>query len=118
MAVGCAEGVLRRAQYSFFNNPDSYTPRWPIQPLFGVSVGFNLASAEDLIRALQTDDQDPPRRERFRMVYVLMTRIDLRGDPDTSGAGVFLNEEDAEDARAQLAPKVDDCWIQPLPIAL
>lgn len=118
LAVGWAEDVLRRTQYSFFNTADEHMPCWPTQPLHGISVGFNVASVEDLIRALQTTGKDLPHRERFRMVYVLMTRVERRDGPDVSGAGVFLTEEDAQDAHAQLAPKVDDCWIQPLPIAL
>jgi hypothetical protein len=116
MAVGWQEGILHRTQRSFFNNADLYSPTWPTQPLFGVNNGLNEASVHDLIHALKTEDQ--ARRDRFHMVYVLMTRIDLRDGPDISGAGVFLTEADAHDARAQLAPKVADCWIDILPIAL
>lgn len=47
-----------------------------------------------------------------------MTRVDRRGEPDITGAGVFLTQADAEDAQAQIAPKVADCWVETLPIAI
>lgn len=115
-AVGWREGVLGRTGRGFFNSADIYDPRWPTQPLFGVNPGFNEASAQELIDALTAPNQ--ARRERFRTVYVLMTRVELHDGPDISGAGVFLTQEDAEDAQAQLAPKVTDCWIEALSIAL
>lgn len=116
MAVGWEEGVLGPTRRSFFNNAGSYDPRWPDQSLFGVNPGFNEASVQDLIQALKHPTDG--RRDRFRTVHVLMTRIDLRDEPDIAGSGIFLTREDAEDARAQLAPKVTDCWIETLPIAL
>jgi hypothetical protein len=118
MAIGWHEGVLRPTQHSFFNDADAYLPRWPTQPLFGVSAGFNVASAEELIEALSTDTDQPLRRDRYRLVHVLMTRVDLQDEPEVTGAGVFLTRADAEDAQAQLAPKVADCWIETLPIAI
>lgn len=118
MAVGWHEGVLRPTQRSFFNNADAFMPTWPTEPLFGVSAGFNIASAQDLIEALRTDDDQQGRRERFRLVFVLMTKVDTPSGPTISGSGVFLTLKDAEDAQALLAPKVTECWIETLPISL
>lgn len=119
MAVGWQEGILRPTQRSFFNNADAYMTRWPTEPLFGVSGGFNIASIEDLIEALRTDNNtNAKRRDRFRLVFVLMTKVDTPSGPKIAGSGVFLTEADAEDARALLAPKVTDCWIETLPISM
>ncbi|HZC27607.1 MAG TPA: hypothetical protein VE287_11335, partial [Actinopolymorphaceae bacterium] len=108
MAVGWHEGVLDRTQHSFFNSADAYEPRWPTQPLDGVGAGFNIASGRDLIAALGADESDRPRRETYRMVYVVMTGRRLGSE---SGTGVFLSRADAEEACARIAPRVADCWI-------
>jgi len=117
-AVGWREGVLERTRYGFFSDGDPYDPQWPTQPLGGESGGFNVASARDLLDALGTGDDERPHRERYRMVYVLMTGRRHRGDDDPSGTGVFLSRADAEEACALVAPTVTDCWIETLPIAI
>lgn len=117
-AVGWREDVLDRTRPSFFSEPDAYEPRWPTQPLGGAGGGFNIASAGDLIEALGAGDDDRPHRERYRMVYVLMTGRHHRSDDDPAGTGVFLSRADAEEACALIAPKVTDCWIETLPIAI
>ncbi|WP_203976653.1 hypothetical protein [Planotetraspora silvatica] len=117
LAVGWREDVLRRTRQSLFAYVSEDMPRWPTQPLDGFHMQLNVASVRDLIDAMNADDQQV-RRERYRTVYVVMTRVDRRGVPDISGAGVFLTEADAEDALAYIAPKVVDCWIEPLPIAI
>ncbi|MFF4648100.1 hypothetical protein [Streptomyces sp. NPDC001389] len=118
MAVGCREGILTPTRQSFFNDVDASRPRWPSQPLFSAGPRFNLASVQELITALSTTDDAPVRRERYRHVYVVMTRVEPANGPGISGAGVFLTETDAEDARTMIAPKVADCWIETLPIAI
>jgi hypothetical protein len=117
-AVGWREGVLDRTCPGFFNEADAYEPQWPTQPLGGAGGGFNIASAGDLIEALGAGDDVRPHRERYRMVYVLMTGRRHRGDDDPAGTGVFLSRADAEEACAAIAPKVTDCWIETLPIAI
>lgn len=117
-AVGWHEGVLDHTRPSFFNHADAYEPQWPTQPLDGAGGGFNIASAGDLIEALGAGDEDRPHRERYRMVYVLMTGRQHRSDDDPAGTGVFLSRADAEEAVALIAPKVTDCWIETLPIVI
>lgn len=118
MAVGWREGILPRIQGSLFNSADAYLPRWPTGALFGVNPGFNVASVQDLVDALRSDDHRPLRRERFRYVFVLMTDVGTAAGPKISGAGAFLTEADAEEAHALLAPKVTHCWIETLPIVI
>jgi hypothetical protein len=113
-AVGWHEGVLEPTRHSFFDSDDAYA--WPTQPLGGAGAGFNIASGRDLIAALgSADDGDRPRRETYRMVYVVMTGPRLGSE---SGTGVFLSRADAEEACARIAPQVPDCWIETLPIAI
>ncbi|MEW9530952.1 hypothetical protein [Microbispora sp. NPDC049125] len=116
-AMGWREDVLSRTRQSLFASADSDMPRWPTQPLDGFQPGLNVASIQELMQVMETEEQQV-RRQRYRTVYVLMTRVDRRGEPDIGGAGVFITEADAEDARAFIAPKVADCWIEPLPIAI
>ncbi len=116
MAVGWHEGILGPTRRSFFNNAGPWDPRWPTQPLGGVNPGFNEATTEDLINAIASPAA--ARRERFRLVHVLMTRMDEPDGPEISGAGVFLTPQDAEDARQQLQPHFTHCWIETLPVAL
>ncbi|MFI2609114.1 hypothetical protein [Kitasatospora sp. NPDC018619] len=118
MAVGWHEGVLPPTRQSFFIDVDAGRPRWPSRPLFSAGPSFNLASVQELVTALSTTEDGPVRRERYRHVYVVMTRVDRRDGADVSGAGVFLTEADAEDARAMIAPEVAACWIETLPIAV
>lgn len=118
MAFGWHEGILPRVQGSFFNSADAYLPRWPTGPLFGVSAGFNVASVQDLIDALNPDHHQETRRDRFRYVFVLMTDVGHENRPKISGAGVFLTRADAEEAQTLLAPKVASCWIETLPVAM
>lgn len=117
-AVGWQEGVLGHTRPSFFSNADAYEPQWPTRPLEGADAGFTIASAGDLIAALGAGDDVRPHRERYRMVYVLMTGRRHRGDDDPAGTGVFLSRADAEEACAAIAPQVTDCWIETLPIAI
>lgn len=117
-AVGWREGVLDRTRHSFFNSADAYEPQWPTRPLGGADGGFNIASAADLIEALGAGDDVRPHRDRYRMVYVLMTGRRQRGDDDPAGTGVFLSRADAEEACAAIATQVADCWIETLPIAI
>ncbi|MFH8382059.1 hypothetical protein ACH4E7_14080 [Kitasatospora sp. NPDC018058] len=118
MAVGWHEGVLSPTRLSFFNDVDAGRPRWPSQPLFGAGPRFNLASVQELTTALGATDDGPVRRERYRDVHVVMTRVDRAGGPGISAAGVFLTEADAEDARPMIAPSVAECWIEIVPIAV
>lgn len=119
MAVGWHEDVLAPTRRSFFNNVFAGDTRWPTTPLSGVDAGFTIASAADLVEALRSsEDHRRVRRERYRDVYVVMTRVGLRDGPDISGSGVFLTQEDAEEAKSALAPHVADCWIETLPIAI
>ena len=118
MAFGWHEGILARVQGSFFNSADAYLPRWPTGPLFGVSAGFNVASAQDLVDALNSDDHQQARRNRFRFVFVLMTDVGNENTQEISGAGVFLTRADAEEAQSLLAPKVAACWIETLPVSI
>lgn len=119
MAVGWHEDVLRPASPSFFANVSAEDTRWPTMPLHGVNAGFTIASAADLVEALRrSEGHRRVRRERYRNVYVVMTRVDLGDGPEISGSGVFLTQEDAEDAKAALDPHVIDCWIETLPVAI
>jgi hypothetical protein len=118
MAVGWHEGILPRMQAGFFNTADAYLPRWPTEALFGVNAGFNVASVDDLVAALRSDDDQPARRERFRQVFVVMTDVGTPAEPKTSGSGVFLTRADAEEAHALLEPQVTRCWIETLPIVI
>lgn len=118
-AIGWEEGVLDRTRPSFFSSADPYEPQWPTRPLNGADrSGFTVASAADLIEALGAGDDVRPHRERYRMVYVLMTGRRPRGDDDPIGTGVFLSRADAEEACAAIAPQVADCWVETLPIAI
>lgn len=112
-AVGWHEGVLEPTRHSFFDADDAYA--WPTQALGGTGAGFNIASGRDLVAALGEDDGGRPRRETYRMVYVVMTGPRLGSE---SGTGVFLSRADAEEACARIAPRVPDCWIETLPIAI
>jgi hypothetical protein len=112
-AVGWHEGVLEPTRHSFFDADDAYV--WPTQALGGAGTGFNIASGRDLVAALGEDDGGRPRRETYRMVYVVMTGPRLGSE---SGTGVFLSRADAEEACARIAPRVPDCWIETLPIAI
>jgi hypothetical protein len=114
-AVGWHEGVLGPTRLSFFDRADPFEPDWPTRPLAGAGGGFNVASAADLVAALGAADDDRPRRERYRMVYVVMTGPRVGSE---SGTAVFLSRADAEEACARIAPRVPDCWIETLPIAV
>lgn len=119
MAVGWTEGVLGRTQQSFFHPFHPANPMiWPSQPLSGVDAGLNIASAQELVDALQADENATIRRERHRHVYVVMTRVIRPDGPDVTGAGVFLTRADAEEAQAVIAAESVDCWIEELPIAI
>ncbi|WP_219516739.1 hypothetical protein [Nonomuraea ceibae] len=120
MAVGWHEGVLAPTRRSFFTDVFAGETRWPATPLPGVDAGFGVASAVELIAALRGggDGQERARRERYRHVHVVMTREEYRDGPYISGSGVFLTLEDAEEAKAALAPHVADCWIETLPVAV
>ncbi|MFG1839566.1 hypothetical protein ACGFH8_14135 [Micromonospora sp. NPDC049175] len=118
MAVGWEEGILSRVQGSFFNSADAYLRRWPTDPLDGLNAGFNAASVQDLVDALNPEHDPQTRRDRFRYVFVLMADVGQDERPKISGAGVFLTEADAEEAQALLAPKVASCWIEMLPVAM
>lgn len=118
MAFGWHEGILSRVQGSFFNTADAYQPRWPTGALNGLSPGFNVASIQDLIHALGSDHDQPTRRDRYRHVFVLMVDVGDDVRPQVSGSGVFLTQQDAEAARVILAPKVQSCWIEMLPVVV
>ncbi|MET7670191.1 hypothetical protein [Micromonospora luteifusca] len=118
MAVGWHEGILPRVQGSFFNSADAYMRRWPTDPLDGLNAGFNTAAVQDLVDALNPGHSQQTRRDRFRYVFVLMTDVGHENRPKVSGAGVFLTQEDAEEAQTLLAPKVASCWIETLPVAI
>ncbi|NUW34339.1 hypothetical protein HTZ77_23285 [Nonomuraea sp. SMC257] len=119
MAVGWHEDILPPTRRSFFSNVLASDTRWPTTPLHGADAGFGRASAADLITALRDgEDGRRVRRERYRHVYVVMTRAEDRDGSDYSGSGVFLTREDAEEAKAALAPLVADCWIETLPVAI
>ncbi|MBQ1025010.1 hypothetical protein [Micromonospora sp. C95] len=118
MAFGWHEGILPSVQGSFFHTADAYLPRWPTGPLFGLNAGFNAASVQDLIHALNSDADQPARRDRFRYVFVVIADVGTETRPKISGAGVFLTRADAEEARSLLAVKVTSCWIETLPIAM
>ncbi|MFE7570664.1 hypothetical protein ACFU76_27505 [Streptomyces sp. NPDC057539] len=118
MAAGWHEDVLSRTSPGFFNTFYPDMPVWPTKPLSGVDAGFNIASAEELVEALRTDEQELIRREQYRHVYVVMTRVNRGDEPDVTGAGVFLTRADAEDAQSTIMPQVADCWIEELPIAI
>ncbi len=110
-AVGWREGALAPTRHSLFDHADAYAV--PAQALD--TAGFDIASARDLVTALGAEDGGRPRRETYRMVYVVMTGPRLGSE---SGTGVFLSRADAEEACAALAPRVPDCWIETLPIAV
>ncbi|KAB8189536.1 hypothetical protein FH608_038725 [Nonomuraea phyllanthi] len=119
MAVGWHEDILSPTRRSFFANVSAGDVRWPPTPLSGADAGFTIAPAADLIGALRSSEgHQRVRREEYRDVYVVMTRVEFRDGPDISGSGVFLTHEDAEEAIAVLAPHVADCWIETLPIAI
>lgn len=120
LSVGWREGVLGPTGQSFFAWIDPDRPQWPKTPFGpGYDSGLNIATVEELVRALaNADDSEQIRCERYRNVYVVMTRIDNPDGRDISGAGVFLTEADAEDARATIAPSVADSWIEEIPIAI
>lgn len=118
MAAGWHEDVLSPTSPSFFNTFYPDMPVWPSKPLSGADGGFNIASAQELVEALRADDQELIRRERYRHVYVVMTRVNRGDEPDVTGAGVFLTRADAEDALATITPRAADCWIEELPIAI
>jgi hypothetical protein len=112
-AVGWHEGVLEPTRHSFFDTADAYV--WPTQALGGAGAGFNIASGQELVAALGAGDDARPRRQTYRMVYVVMTGPRLGSE---SGTGVFLSRADAEEACARIAPRVPECWIETLPIAV
>ncbi|MEV6377689.1 hypothetical protein [Micromonospora musae] len=118
MAVGWHEGVLPRMRQSFFGGGILPGDRWNPTPLHGVGAGLDMAPAQELLDALRADEYPPRRRERHRHVFVLMARYDRADGPTVSGVGVFLTEEDAEEARALYASGIEDCWIEVLPVAV
>ncbi|MEU7770371.1 hypothetical protein AB0C44_03480 [Micromonospora taraxaci] len=118
MAVGWDEGILPRIQGSFFNSADAYMRRWPTDPLDGLNPGFNTAPVQDLVDALNAEHHVQTRRDRFRYVFVLLADVGQDDRPKISGAGVFLTQEDADEAQTLLAPKVASCWIEMLPVAM
>lgn len=115
MAMGWQEGILPRMQQSFFNGivPGD---KWPTKELFGAGAGFEVASVQDLVDALAEHSYPPRRRDRCRYLHVLM----VKPEPGTGtyAAGVFLTEEDANEAQQLFAPKVHNCWVDWVPVAL
>ncbi|MER6366620.1 hypothetical protein [Kitasatospora sp. NPDC001527] len=118
MAFGWREGVLERTFQSLFVDVRPDRPIWPTAPLDGVDAGLTLAPARELLGALAAGQDALVRRERHRRVHVVMTRVLRHDGPHVSGAGVFLTAADAEQARAVIAAKDIECWIEELPIAV
>ena len=121
LGVGWKEGVLD-GQPSFFAGQDEPAlPRWSRRPLFGVDAGLsgNVATEREFVEALMADDTTTVDREKYRIVYVLMIRLDLGiGEPRVAAVGVFLTREEAEHERVRLEPKVDGSWIDEVPIGI
>jgi hypothetical protein len=81
-------------------------PVWRTRALDGLDPGFNVASVQDLVDALDQDRDQQTRRDRYRYVFVLMVvGDDVRPHAQGSGSGVFLTQQDAETAQAILAPQ-------------
>jgi hypothetical protein len=120
-AIGWQEGILSRTRMSFFAANDPYEPSWPTSPLGGYDAGLDVASAEDLINGLTTEDPSAVTRARYRYVHVVMYRgIPRYTDGAATPAGAFSTQADAEDFKAQIDSKgeVDACWIERVPIAI
>jgi hypothetical protein len=85
----------------------------------GYDAGLNVASAEDLITSLAAGNPPEASRDRYRYIYLVMTRGDLHyRDRETAAAGAFLTRTDAEDLQARIATSVDDCWIEEVPLGI
>ncbi|HEX6685288.1 MAG TPA: hypothetical protein VF062_21030 [Candidatus Limnocylindrales bacterium] len=115
MAVGWQEGILPRMQHSFFTEIIPGDP-WPTRALFGAGAGFEVASVQDLVDALTDPSYPMRRRDRYLSLHVLM----VKPEPGQSSyaAGIFLTDEDAQEAKVLFAPKVHACWVDWVPMAL
>jgi hypothetical protein len=119
LAVGWREDVLGPTRLSFFAPSDPYDPQWPRTVFGGYDAGLDVASAEDLITSLAADNPPEASRDRYRYIYLVMTRGDLHyRDRETAAAGAFLTRTDAEDLQARIATSVDDCWIEEVPLGI
>ncbi|ROO89594.1 hypothetical protein EDD29_7295 [Actinocorallia herbida] len=121
MAVGRHEDVLGTTRLSFFASGDPYEPVWPHYGVGspGADPGFAIASAADLLTALAEADEDAPvPRTRWRMVHVVMKKVAYPDGDEVTGAGVFLTRADADDYLAHIRPRIADCWIETLPLAM
>jgi hypothetical protein len=113
------EDILSPTRLSFYAVIDPYEPTWPGTLLGGIDAGFSIASAQDLLDALTDESTTTPQRDQWRAVYVVMKKVTYpKGESETSGAGVFLTRSDAEDFKTLIQPRVADCWIEQLPIAI
>ncbi|MEV6415517.1 hypothetical protein [Kribbella sp. NPDC051718] len=120
-AIGWQEDILSRTRMSFFAANDPYEPRWPTTALGSNDAGLDVASAEDLVNVVTTEDSSAVTRERYRYVHVVMYRgVPRYTDGEATPAGAFLTQADAEDFKAQIDSKgeVDACWIMRVPIAI
>lgn len=125
-AAGWHEGVLGPVHHSFFQEDDD--PRWPTGPFFaqGNRTGWEVASAQEVVDALGAETDPSKHRDRHRTVYAVMTRgpkhwyATKKSALIVTGAGVFLNRSDAEQARDLMIQRrgVEDAWIEELPIGI
>ena len=121
MGVGWHEGVLEPTQPSFFADHAPDAPAWARTPLFGVDAGLagNVATPEELITALTSEESAPEERAKHRYVYVVMIRLNTgTGAPHVGAAGAFLTRDEAQTACDRLQAKADACWIEATPLAV
>ncbi|SEM26120.1 hypothetical protein SAMN05660976_04650 [Nonomuraea pusilla] len=118
------EGVLSPTRLSFFAGILPDQPAWPRHPLGpGYDAGLDIASAEELVHELTTDDTSSKPRGKYRTIYTVVTRVEHQtrsGAPEIeiAGAGAFLTRSEAEDFQARLKPVVADSWVEEIPIAI
>jgi hypothetical protein len=115
-AVGWREGVLARMQPSLFRTIDEFDEVWPTSPVAGMNAGLDLASPAEVVHAFTVGLDDGARRDRYRLVHVLVA---VNGDRRSRHTvGVFLAEADAQEAAVMLRPHVADCWVELTPMVL
>lgn len=115
-AVGWCGGALPRMQVSFFTRFSPYDPVWRSGPLWGVGGESTVASPQQVAEALLGGLPADERRERHRHVHLLMAKVEQDGRRGWHNLGVFLTEEDAQEAMRLIEPHVAVCGIENVPV--
>jgi hypothetical protein len=114
-AFGWCEGLLPRMQVSFFNPIDPDDLKWPLGQVWGVGRNMHQPSPAEVAEAFTTGLPEGGRRERYRHVYLLSAGP----APNVRKAvGVFIDEQDANDAADLLRTHAPSVHVESVPMVL